>query len=45
LQRDQRAAALVGGFLADIPRIPGRFGVIFRPWGFRRNDIRSQPIR
>jgi hypothetical protein len=29
----------------DILRIPGPLDVIFRPWGFRGNEVRSQPTR
>jgi hypothetical protein len=32
-------------FLTDILRIPVRLEVIFRPWGLRGNEIRSQPAR
>jgi hypothetical protein len=31
--------------IADILRIPGPLDVIFRPWGFRGNEVRSQPTR
>jgi hypothetical protein len=30
---------------SDILRIPGPLDVIFRPWGFRGNEVRSQPTR
>jgi hypothetical protein len=38
-------AAPVGIHLSDILRIPGPLDVIFRPWGFRGNEVRSQPTR
>src|SRR5438270_5198147 len=47
--RDARSCAshadLPCPILSDISQIPNLLVAIFRPWGFRGNEIRSQPTR
>jgi hypothetical protein len=33
----------ISHLLTDIPRIPSPLDLIFRPWRFRRNEIRLRP--
>jgi hypothetical protein len=45
LRSHLRSMNILDEILADILRIPGPLDVIFRPWGFRGNEVRSQPTR